>query len=283
MRKIIFALIFLLIALTGITCVCAVDLENSTLESSLCENDVGSISLGGIDNENDVVLSADGKPKPEPLVIVRHGPYIDPNSYMAFHMLIIGAKENSTVVLTNDYKGSNSYTVSSLRNIVVDGNGHTLDCSKSDCAVLGAVYSHITLKNLKIVNCKDSSLYVAGPGKLTIINCTFTGNRRDIGGAIRNDANSTLTIVDSMFKSNKAKHIGGAIFSQGAVNLINTKLVSNSAKQYGGAVFTNGNLNISDCQFMKNQATLSGGAVFGYKNIFVNQSRFESNKAMKKK
>lgn len=206
----------------------------------------------------------------------------DPTSYGDLHTKIIKAKENSTIYLKNDYKGENYFAASSFHNIVIEGNGHTLDCSKSETAIIESRYAHLTLKNLKIINCKHTAVESSNNGTLTFINCTFINNAGDMGGAIRNNAHSKLTIIDSLFQSNSAKQNGGAVFSEGPLDLINCKFESNKAKEYGGAVLAKDTLNIINSTFMKNQATLNGGAAYGYNNIFVNGCKFESNKAMKK-
>lgn len=280
MKNIIFSLIFVLIALACAGCVCAADAENSPMGISIDENNIGFDSTDSVlaSGEIDTGIKKIDRPTYE----VHRKEFRDPTCYADLHLKIMNAKENSTIYLKNDYKGGNNFAASSFCNIVIEGNGHTLDGSKSETAIIDSRYAHMTLKNLKIINGKHTAVESSKNGTLTLINCTFINNAGDMGGAIRNNAHSKLTIIDSIFQSNSAKQNGGAVFSEGPLDLINCKFESNKAKEYGGAVLAKDTLNIINSTFMKNQVTLNGGATYGYNNIFVNGCEFESNKAMEK-
>ena len=211
--------------------------------------------------------------------------------------------EGSTLTLEDDY----AYTegtdrtlgiviYATTKNIVIDGNGHTLD-GKNAARILsvneGA--NNIVIKNVNFVNGYQDS----GAGAIfwkgesgTISNCNFTSNAADksggailwagatgtidnckfekcisksqSGGAIyTNDASSKITITNSKFLSNTAKTSGAAIASAGANAIISKSVFTdNSAGDSGGAIYLSGaNSKISDCQFIRNKADGIGGAI----------------------
>ncbi|MDI6723994.1 MAG: hypothetical protein QMD61_05055 [Methanobacterium sp.] len=108
------------------------------------------------------------------------------------------------------------------------------------------------------------------------------------GGAIYNTG--TLTINNSIFTGNTVTSgslndaFGGAIYSTGSITITgstfsgnNATSSSGTANDDGGAIYTNGNLNIDNSSFTNNTAGQDGGAIYSNSNLSINNSSFTSN------
>ena len=134
-------------------------------------------------------------------------------------------------------------------------------------------------------------------GDLTIKNCTFNKNYGGSGGGaiytnnlqVISDQNNT-EIYTSFFSENTVgsnvigEKNGGAISAKSA-NIENAYFYKNQADFHGGAIFTDGDLNVNNCLFESNKATGAyvatcyGGAIKTNKNLKVNNSIFKENSA----
>ena len=163
----------------------------------------------------------------------------------------------------------------------------------------GAIYSNGALKlinstfkyNKAIDN--GGAIYYNNDKVLEIKNCTFESNEANDattvsckGGAIYNPKNSIMIVENSIFKSNLAQDSGGAIYSQGDVNLYNTTFESNNAKEdmtgdnNGGAVFGVNSVSADGCTFKSNEAIKKGGAIYAaVGKVVLKNSLFQSNTA----
>ncbi len=104
------------------------------------------------------------------------------------------------------------------------------------------------------------------------------------GGAIYNDKNVVLNILDSDFISNKAlSKYGGAIYNDGALDIKYSLFSKNYAKLLGGAVASNdGESLFGDCDFISNRSDENGGALYnspGSSKMTLYNSRFFLNSA----
>jgi predicted outer membrane repeat protein len=122
---------------------------------------------------------------------------------------------------------------------------------------------------------------------LTIVDgssITFDGfNYNGYGGAIYSDGNVEI-FGTSTFIDNTANYNGGAIYSGGNVEISGTStFADNSANNNnsGGAIYSNGNVEISGTStFVDNKANYSGGAIFSTGNVEISgTSTFTNNKA----
>ena len=103
-------------------------------------------------------------------------------------------------------------------------------------------------------------------GSLTITDSSFTLNRNTTnagrGGAIHNSPNLTVTLTNTNFTQNTALSFGGAIHSQGTVNVTGGLFSQNDATAGGGgAIFSEGPLTVGRGLFMGNTAGNAGGAI----------------------
>jgi hypothetical protein len=119
-----------------------------------------------------------------------------------------------------------------------------------------------------IYNCPSSTL--------TLINTTVSDNSAEVGGAICNGG--LLTIINSAFTRNVARHRGGAIGNYGLLISNNSTFSGNSSGSTGQAgAILNGGLFQSSGTLVINNGTLSGntagegrgGAIFNVKGSTV--------------
>ena len=133
---------------------------------------------------------------------------------------------------------------------------------------------------------------------LTMVKCSFIGNRANCGGAIVLSS-ATLALDDTVFSTNFAAECqgtsyrlynttdrdfyGGVIFAaQSSISVGNCSFVGNNAT-YGGVMFlTSTALGLADTTFSNNVAVHSGGAIYGEFGtlVIVNRSvLWKSNSA----
>jgi predicted outer membrane repeat protein len=103
-------------------------------------------------------------------------------------------------------------------------------------------------------------------GTLTVIDSIVTGNRIrggngifGYGGGIYNCPSSTLTLINTTVSDNSAE-IGGGICNGGALTIINSTFSGNVARHRGGAIGNYGTLSITNSTFSGNSSGSSGFA-----------------------
>lgn len=118
------------------------------------------------------------------------------------------------------------------------------------------------------------AVFNAGGGVLSLNDCTMTTNSGKTGGAVYNDTGGTLTINASLLVNNSAQGstVGGAVYNNGTMNIINSTLSGNSATGAGGGIFQNaGALTVNNVTLTLNSATGSGGGFDqGGGGIYIN-------------
>lgn len=163
-------------------------------------------------------------------------------SFDDLQSLIDITPKGTVLMLSRDYKASEDNQITLNKDLIIDGQGHTIDCDGL-CRAFYSNSGEIVLRNLKIINGYYNSfrpgdksnnggaVCIEGDAKYTIENCQFINNwADDLGGAIYNGANNTLTIRDCVFNGNIVDDTyGGAIFSNGRVYSINSKFEDNKA------------------------------------------------------
>ncbi|MBQ2831560.1 right-handed parallel beta-helix repeat-containing protein [Methanobrevibacter sp.] len=196
--------------------------------------------------------------------------------------IVNSASEGSTVTLNKSYAPANRITID--KSLTINGNGNTIDCSKS---FFKSSSGDITLKNLKFANgnsANGAAIYITGSAKYTIINCTFTNNQgKNFGGAIYNNVVDTLTITGCRFTGNKVEAYGGAIYSKGNVVVENSVFENNYGSIMGGAIYCEKSVDISNSIFNSNKVDsrgqTMGGAIKAKKDSYITNSTFRENTA----
>ena len=144
--------------------------------------------------------------------------------------------------------------------------------------------SELTLKNIILTgggrNSDDGGAIEAMYGtNLTVINCTFSDNHAENGGAIYSLGGNVL-IKDSIFDNNFAL-VGGAIDVIGhysEIVTIDNATFTNNFAFYGGAVYNGGgNIEIDRSVFYNNAANIGGALMMRDGFISVNNTDFILN------
>lgn len=217
----------------------------------------------------------------------------------------INQSENS-IEIKQDYKFDNSSDqelnkgiLINKSNIVINGNGHTIDGS-GQSRIFNVTGKNVTIKNLKFVNGNSSSnggaISNSKNSTLTISNCIFNSNTAENGAGIFTDGdlnvnNSTfinsnsksgsaicaqadIAIKDSTFKDLTAKESGGAIFASNITEITNCHF-TNTDSTWGGGIYSNNTLNIDDSTFADSDAKYSP-AIYAQGEMSVKDSSFEN-------
>lgn len=115
--------------------------------------------------------------------------------------------------------------------------------------------------------------------KLTVEETNFNSNKSANGGAIASDG--ALDITNSTFTQNSASGNGGAIYNIKSTTNINSSTFTSNSAVNGGAVANDSTINISNSKFNDNSASANGGAVYNKGNLTVTDSEFTNNSAVK--
>ena len=165
-------------------------------------------------------------------------------------------------------------------NLVIDGNGFTIDGKNKACILLISG-KNIIIKNIKFINgvADDGGAIKIIDGSVEIIDCEFINNKaNDIGGGGAIHNKGQLKIFGSKFLKNVSKKNGGAIRNyQGNVEIIDCEFNDNKTKSNhegknsfgfkapdggGAAIFSEGQLKLIDTNFFNNEATHYGSAIY---------------------
>ena len=265
MRKIIFASLLLL--LLAMACVSASDADDIAIQTS--------------DNASDVIASDEVNIE---TTEVSDDNLLYDSSFDDLQSYIDDTPEGGEIELHNDYSiADGGNTLKITKNITINGNNHILNGAGENAIIAITVDGkNVFLKNIKftkgaspkhggaIYNGHDSS-------SLVIDNCTFDNNNADnYGGAIYSEGK--LDIYNSKFNYNKADSEGGAIYSEGKLDIYNSKFNYNKADGKGGAITAYGELNIDSCIFDHNNLDSGeGGAIYSDGKLDIFNSKFESN------
>ena len=201
-----------------------------------------------------------------------------------------GVKEvvlDSDIILGSDESSDSPYVIKlDVNGLVLDGNGYAIDGNNNSCMLL-CTGENIAIKNIIIKNIKfQNPLMKKGSwsaltnckGQLNIINSIFKDNY-GFGGAISNYG--TLGIIQCKFIHNSAGRVGGAIYNDGGLIMINNSIfINNEAIHDGGAIYApRGLLNIRNSEFSNNFAGYDGGAIYSRDNVLnLKNCTFKDNK-----
>ncbi len=103
----------------------------------------------------------------------------------------------------------------------------------------------------------------------TIVNCVFRENRASLhGGAVYCGDGAAATFSDCMFESNVAEK-GGAVFNIRSSPSFDSCVFTGNLAGYGGGAIYNDRkcaADFTDCRFQANEAIYNGGAVYDYES-----------------
>jgi len=99
------------------------------------------------------------------------------------------------------------------------------------------------------------------------------------GGAILANAGTALFISDSNFTNNRSQFNGGAIYSEGSVNVTGSSISGNSALNSGAGVYAE-SITITNSAINNNTADMGdGGAIYATGEVKISASELRGNRA----
>lgn len=183
-----------------------------------------------------------------------------------------------------DNDGASRLTISgsTLENNVSEGHGGAIDNDAAGEVIISAS----TFRNNKAAQHGANGGAINNNGVLTISHTVFTGNQalggdENMGGAIFNGANGTLTISNSRIANSFSVAAGGAIENRGAVTITDTTFADNWVYGGEGGAIDNfgGTLTVVSSLFRNNTAGGSGGAIWTDTTLVITNSTFSANSA----
>ena len=210
----------------------------------------------------------------------------NPKSFTELNATING-NDDDTINLNDDYEfnpetdwqGDSGITIN--RSMSIYGNGITIDGANATRIFNITSGITVTIHDINFINAKVDGYGGAINGKCTVINCNFTNNKADNGGAILWNGNDG-SIINCTFENNYAKNIGGAIAGNIAnFTVSNCTFISNKAGYYGGAIGGNiSDTTLADSTFKDNTGPYYGGALrWEGNNNSIKNCSFEGNNA----
>ena len=169
--------------------------------------------------------------------------------------------DGEITIESSDFLRNNSITVN------VNQGGGALFIS-GDAVINNSSFSSNVHSN-STTNSTNGGGAIYVKGSLTVNAASFTmnnaaGNGASRGGAIYADV-STVDIIDSLFRNNRAVNNGGAVTLAGRciATITSTNFENNTSTQaYGGAIYAQGTLTITSNYFYLNRSTRDGGAIY---------------------
>ncbi len=189
-----------------------------------------------------------------------------------------------TVTFAADCTITLSATLEIVKDVTVDGSGHSVTIRGNDTVRVFYVNSGVTLNvtRLTITGGKASEgggIY--NGGTLTVTNSTFSGNTATFGGGIVNKGGGTLTVTNSTFSDNSAATDGGGIDNREGTLALSYSTFSHNSASHGGGVHNMDNAEVRNSTFSGNSASADGGGIKHYSGtLTVSNSTFAGNSAV---
>lgn len=147
-------------------------------------------------------------------------------------------------------------------NMVIDGDGHTID---------GVNSSRIFIINARNVILRN----------IIFKNGMFSGNYDRYchgGGAIFVLRNASVSIENCQFIENNSMSNGGAILNDGDMRSLNNKFINNGSETFGGAIENKNMLTTMDDDFKGNSSRI-GGAIYNKGDLCIRRDILLSDNA----
>jgi hypothetical protein len=159
--------------------------------------------------------------------------------------------------------GTYKENVSVSQNVTIQGDptGSTVDGNQTQPVFFASSAITATLSRLTITNGHWGGGGILSGGRLTVTNCTISGNSVIFGpggGGILNEG--TLEVTNSTISGNSVTGAGGGIFNMaGTVTVTNSTISGNSATGGGGGVLNDDAATIVNTTINGNTAAGGGG------------------------
>jgi hypothetical protein len=193
---------------------------------------------------------------------------------------------NGIVNIANgQYNGTNNTQITIDKNMTINGESQTgtiINGTGTNWIFTVNPGINLTLNNLTITNAtRNLGGAIYNYGNLSVTDCSFTGNNAQIhAGAIYN-LHGILSVTGCSFTSNNALIHAGVIGNAGGIlSVTGCSFTGNNALIHAGAIYDQvGSLSIIDSSFIGNTAT-NAGAIYNHDSIVsVTGSSFIGNTA----
>ena len=257
--------------------------------ASVCASDVNDAAIAGDDDSAVELSQADtderiSSGQDEPIGQTGNEELISEGDSGTFAELKanITAAEGSTLTLNKNYECEDGFDSEGIiidKSITIDGQGHKID-AQGKSRIFKITADNVILKNIIFTNGKTTgkggAVHFSSNG--AVINCNFTKNTADDGGAVYYVEGSAGEAINCNFTDNIATSSGGALVFLGNGDVTDCNFINNAAQSgSGGAIyFSKGT--VSDCNFTSNKAVY-GGAVYFNINGTATDCCFDSNQA----
>ena len=191
--------------------------------------------------------------------------------------------ENQNLTLGKDFTYSGTGNVIEIsKDIVIDGDGHTIDADGKVSIFDIKNNSHVVLKNIIFTNgygVNGSAVDVHPGSYVEIINCSFINNNAsNYGGAIyiqADSSNKISKITSSIFIDNHALNGGAVYVHSDKATIEGSTFTGNKADNDGAGIFVAGdNCNLANSNFTGSIARDDGSAIYweGNNGLIANVS-----------
>lgn len=171
--------------------------------------------------------------------------------------------------------------------IIIDGKGHSISSSGSDC-LFNIASKNVLLKNIDFRHCSSAVIRVNRESSLTLDCCRFEANN---GCVIFNSGE--INVIESSFIANGPKeHIissdgillikncefkanAGNIFNEGDLKISDSLFEDNSSRQTASPIHNEGRLHCYDCIFSKHA---SENLIFNESQCVIIECTFKHNR-----
>ncbi|MBO7719922.1 MAG: hypothetical protein J6S29_07215, partial [Methanosphaera sp.] len=285
-RKKIFILTLLIMIISTLSLVSAVDDSGNIMESDNVETDDfsdESTNTEAYDDNSFTALINDIEAADDDVDITKD---------YSYNPIVDDEERNTAIVIENC-------------EFTINGNNHVID-GRNTKYIFVIMNSIVEINNLTLKNAADTSIYCKNSSIITnnVVfegsdqeyravyadssnydskNDVFINNYNKYGSAVYTD-NSLVNITNATFKTNKDSVWGMLYFENSNFNVTNTTFNDLNSK-YSTAIYTlNGTGNIENCNFINLEANLTAGAI-GLKaiedNILIRNCSFVNITSMK--
>ncbi|MBE6509019.1 MAG: hypothetical protein E7Z77_06330 [Methanobrevibacter sp.] len=289
MKKVIMILFLILIALTSIVSVCAVDMDGHSIET----NDTQNVLLGeavyetsdsihnnsyssqdsAIEIEKELPLNSSSDSNEDSIIndsgknnstikgfrmispILKIDQPLRSADLNGLQASIDEVPEGSTLDLVDNIKnnGKENKIVNINKDMTIDGHGKTIDFGGRKNCYMEIKAKNVILKNINFIN--------------------GFNDKSDKGGALYIHDNTFVTLVNCNFSDNFARKSGGAVYSDYTLKILNCHFHKNVAKDENGGAVYGSNVNIYSSTFDGNEVDDNGGAVYAKNYININKNQ----------
>ena len=188
---------------------------------------------------------------------------IKPNSFTALQAAIDSC-QNGVLNLTHNYTRDKSIdgdmTVTISKDLVINGNGFTLDSKNSGGVFFMSSRPNVDINNLNIVNSKSKwgSAIWGYINNMSVNNCRFINCSAKFEGGAINLVGKVLTITNSNFINNTADENGGSLIVTGINTVIRDCIFINSNSGMEGCFIylqASSRLNLTDSILLTNSTS----------------------------